>query len=132
MGYIPPAHETDISPKRAGIAALVLVAMFSIFAFAPPRDHSKTVHGLPCSVLSEDEIGAVLGTPVQLMPTSGAVCRYVSTANGPSRSVFVIAHGGAPRSYAFHVVPQSANDAVAAADETRLQRLVRRQVAAAR
>jgi hypothetical protein len=132
MGYIPPANESDMSPKRAGIAALLLVAMFSVFAFAPPRDHGKLVRGLPCSVLTEDEIGSVVGTPVQLMPTSGSVCRYVSTASGPARSVFVVAPGGVSHTYAFHVVPRGPNDTAAPAEEARLEKLVHRQVAAAR
>jgi hypothetical protein len=77
--------------KRAAVASVLLVVCFAVFAFAAPRDPSKVVSGLPCSVLSEEDISSVLGTSMRLMPSSGAVCRYVSTANGPSRSLFVIA-----------------------------------------
>ncbi|HEX3549772.1 MAG TPA: hypothetical protein VHT53_05320 [Candidatus Elarobacter sp.] len=125
-------YTSDISPKRAGIATLLLVAMFSIFAFAPPRDHSKLVRGIPCSVLSEDDISAALGTQVRLMPTSGTVCRYVSTTNGSSKSLIVIARSGNPHAVVFHVIPQAANDPTVAIEESRLTHMVHRQVAANR
>ncbi|HWT05406.1 MAG TPA: hypothetical protein VN224_06595, partial [Xanthomonadales bacterium] len=57
----------------ASLAIFVaLFAMFAMFAFAPPRDPTKVVPGIPCSVLSENDIGAVLGAQMRLMPTSGS------------------------------------------------------------
>ncbi|HEY0382080.1 MAG TPA: hypothetical protein VGC72_07770 [Candidatus Elarobacter sp.] len=41
-------------------------------------------------MLSENDISAVLGTPMRLMPTSGAICQYVSTTSG-APSLFVVA-----------------------------------------
>ncbi|MEA2719617.1 MAG: hypothetical protein QOJ39_1481 [Candidatus Eremiobacteraeota bacterium] len=44
--------------QRAAIAAVVLVAFFALFAFAKPHDPTKVVAGVPCSVLSEQDISA--------------------------------------------------------------------------
>ena len=76
--------------KNMLIALAAFVALFAMFAFAPPRDPSKVVAGIPCSVLSENDISAVLGTPMRLMPTSGAICQYVSMTSG-APSLFVVA-----------------------------------------
>ncbi|GAC1615233.1 MAG: hypothetical protein NVS4B13_09660 [Candidatus Elarobacter sp.] len=88
-----PLFEEPSPPeiKRAALATVTLVALFSFFAFAPPRDPTKVVAGVPCSVLSEEDISAVLGTQMRLMPTTGTVCHYVSTGAGASRALFVIA-----------------------------------------
>ncbi len=77
--------------KRAAIATVVLVALFSLFAFVPRADPTKVVAGIPCSVLSEKEVSEVLGTPMRLMPTTGTICHYVSTGDGASRALFVVA-----------------------------------------
>lgn len=148
--------------KRAAMATVILVALFAMFAFAPPRDPTKVVAGIPCSVLSENEVGAVLGAPMRLMPTDGTICHYASTANGPSRALFVVArrepsvpnsigndvtpvHGlgdAAARagntlyvrygqhSYAFTVVPMTADGAPRIAEELRLAKLLHRQLIA--
>ena len=156
-------EEPDPSElKRAVTATAILIALFAMFAFAPPRDPTKVVGGIPCSVLSENEVGTVLGAPMRLMPTDGTICHYVSTANGPSRALFVVArrepsvpnsigndvtpvHGlgdAAARagntlyvrygqhSYAFTVVPPTANDTPRIAEELRLAKLVHRPLIA--
>jgi hypothetical protein len=76
--------------QRAVAATVLLVALFSVFVFGPRHDPTKVVAGVPCSVLSEEQISDVLGAPMRLMPTSGTVCQYVATTTG-SRSLFVIA-----------------------------------------
>lgn len=73
------------------MVAIILAAM-AAFAFVPARDPSKVIPGVACSVISEVEIGSVLGSPVRLSPSTGSVCRYVSTEGGSQRSVLVIAH----------------------------------------
>jgi hypothetical protein len=83
----PDASET----KRAAAALAILVAVFSVLAFAHPHDQTKVVAGIPCSVLSERDISSVLRTEMRLMPSSGTICQYVSTGNGSSRTLFVIA-----------------------------------------
>ena len=85
-------HDDDPSEfRKSAVATAILVALFALLGFAPHRDPTKVVAGVPCSVLSEKAVGSVLGTTVQLMPTNGTVCQYVSTgADGP-RSMFVIA-----------------------------------------
>jgi hypothetical protein len=76
--------------QRTIAATVLLVAVFSIFVFGPRHDPTKVVAGVPCSVLSEEQIGDVLGAQMRLLPTTGTVCQYVSTTSG-SRSLFVIA-----------------------------------------
>jgi hypothetical protein len=76
--------------QRAVAATVLLIALFSIFVFGPRHDPTKVVAGVPCSVLSEEQISDVLGAPMRMLPTSGTVCQYVATTSG-SRSLFVIA-----------------------------------------
>jgi hypothetical protein len=80
--------------KRATVATFVLLALIALFTFAVPRDPTKVVTGLPCSVLSEASVSAAFDTEMRLMPTTGTVCRYVATGGGSSRSLVVIARGG--------------------------------------
>jgi hypothetical protein len=71
----------DLYPMRRAIAAVGLLVAFAVmFAFAPPANPANVVRGLPCSVLSENDISAVLGTTMRLMPSSGTVCQYASTS----------------------------------------------------
>jgi hypothetical protein len=135
------------------------VALLALFAFAPPRDPTKVVPGIPCSVLSENEISAVLGSPMRLMPTSGAVCHYVAMTSG-APSLFVVARhdprtpaepdtvpidglGGVAahygntlfvrygtHAYTFAVVPQLTPDARVFAQELQLARLLHRSTIA--
>jgi hypothetical protein len=86
-----PVEPEEFETKRAAIAIAILVALFSLLAFARPHDPTKVVSGTPCSVLSERDISSVLGTEMRLMPTSGTICQYVSTGAGASRTLFVIA-----------------------------------------
>jgi phenylacetate-coenzyme A ligase PaaK-like adenylate-forming protein len=81
------------SPTIARVLGAVgaIVALCAVFLIAPRHDATKVVSGLPCSVLSEAEISAALGAPMLLMPTSGAVCRYVSTGSTGAPALFVIA-----------------------------------------
>jgi len=91
---LPTSENARSEIKRAAIATAILIALFAVLAFAAPFQHdpAKVVAGVPCSVLSEDDISAVLGEPMRLMPTSGTVCQYVATGAGTSRALFVIAH----------------------------------------
>ena len=81
------------SPTIARVLGAIgaVVALCLVFVFAPRHDATKVVTGMPCSVLSEAEISRALGTQMRLMPTSGAVCRYVSTGMTAAPSLFVIA-----------------------------------------
>ena len=92
--------------RKSLAATAILIALFALLGFAPHRDPTKVVAGVPCSVLSEKAVGSVLGTTVQLMPTNGTICQYVSTgADGP-RSMFVIArHDARPPSRAGSTSP---------------------------
>jgi hypothetical protein len=84
--------EDDPGLKARVFGAIaVIVALCVLLAFAPKRDATKVVRGMPCSILSETEISAALGAPMLLMPTSGAVCRYVSTGSTATPTLFVIA-----------------------------------------
>jgi len=83
----------DRTHLRRALAALALFAGFvALFAFAPPDDPTKVVAGLPCSVLSENEVAGVVGTPMRLMPTSGAICHYLPSQTESDAAVFVVAH----------------------------------------
>lgn len=86
-----PFEPDPTETKRAVAAIAILVALFSLLAFARPHDPTKVVSGVPCSVLSERDISAVLETEMRLMPTSGTICQYVSTGTASSRTLFVIA-----------------------------------------
>jgi len=132
MSPTTSTYDSEISPLRAAGAIALLVVVFSVFAFAPAHDRNKPIAGLACSVLSENEISGVLGAPMQLTPTTGNVCRYISTASYTSPSLIVVARSTQPRTYAFHVVPQTSNDPNAAAQEARLSHLVQKQLAATR
>jgi hypothetical protein len=79
------------TPVQTFVAVALIAGFVALFAFAPPRDRSKPIAGIPCSVLSENEISAALGAAVQLTPTNGAICQYVSTASGVRRTLFVVA-----------------------------------------
>jgi hypothetical protein len=86
--YVGP----DVSYTTQGIAIIAIILVIAAaFAFAPPRDPSKVIPGVACSVLSETEVGTVLGTPVRLVPTTGTVCRYVATDGSTERSAIVVA-----------------------------------------
>jgi hypothetical protein len=118
----------------------VLIVLFGLLFFAPRNDPAKVIAGIPCSVLSENAISSVVGSPVRLMPTNGTTCEYVPTDASAQRSVFVIAHEELPatgyhstanavhvrngsRTYTIIVVPQK-SDANAHYDEARLARLM--------
>jgi hypothetical protein len=80
---------------RASFAVALLAVLFLIFAFAPARDPSQVAAGVPCSILSERQIGAVFGAPMRLRSTDGTVCQYVSTDPDKQGMLFVIArHDG--------------------------------------
>ena len=145
--------------KKVLFSLAIFVALFGMFAFAPPRDPTKVVPGIPCSVLSENDISAVLGAPMRLMPTSGSICQYVATTSG-APSLFVVARrdprtpaepdtvpvdglGGAAvryantlyvrygaHAYTFAVVPQLAQDEHAFGKELQLARLLHRAMIA--
>lgn len=87
-----PERRTEL--RQAAAATAALLVLFSVFAFAPRRDASKVVAGVPCSILSEQQISETLGTPMRLMPTSGTICQYVSTG-GAERTLFVVARHAA-------------------------------------
>jgi len=80
---------------RASFAVALLAVVFLVFAFAPARDPSQVAAGIPCSILSERQIGAVFGAPMRLRPTDGTVCQYVSIDPDKQGMLFVIArHDG--------------------------------------
>jgi hypothetical protein len=142
--------------KKVLASVAIFVALFAMFAFAPPRDPTKVVPGIPCSVLSENDISAVLGAQMRLMPTSGAICQYVATAASGAPSLFVVARRdprtpaepdavavdglGGPavhyantlyvrygaHAYTFAVVPQVTSDEHAFGKELQLARLLHR------
>lgn len=142
------ADAADLT--RAGVCVAITLAVAGFFAAAPPRDPSKVVSGLPCSVLSEQAIGNALGTTVQLMPTSGTVCQYVATEGDVPRSVFVVAHrdsaspsaasssGGSlsvrsgAHAYTVTIVQPSSDPQQIRADELRLARMMPHAVVAQR
>jgi hypothetical protein len=128
-----PDRGLDVSKSNQGLAAIaILLVIIAAFAFAPQRDPSKVVAGIPCSVIPETEISAVLGAPMRLLPTTGSVCRYVSTSGDVQRTVLVVAHQGTPRSYSVVVIAPRTDAAVVAADQARLTNLVRGAQAIAR
>jgi hypothetical protein len=93
--YSDPVGRHDLI--RALVAMALLVALFTVLAFVPRRDPTKVVAGIPCSILSERAIGSVLGATMQLLPTDGTVCHYVSTDSAAQRTLFVVAlHGDTP------------------------------------
>jgi hypothetical protein len=80
---------------RASFAVALLAVLFLVLAFAPARDPSQVAAGIPCSILSERQIGAVFGAPMRLRPTDGTVCQYVSIDPDKQGMLFVIArHDG--------------------------------------
>ncbi len=90
--YTEPYVGPQIPYSTQGLAVVaIIVAMLAAFVFTTPRDPSKVIPGVACSVLSEAEISAVVGTPMRLSPTTGTVCRYVGTESDKDRSVVVIA-----------------------------------------
>jgi hypothetical protein len=89
--YHIPEAETAAESKRSVAAALLLIALFALFAYVAPNDPTKVLSHAPCSVVSEQQVSDVLGTPMRLLPTSGAVCQYASTSGEPAPTLFVIA-----------------------------------------
>ncbi len=128
------ARSDDLHPMRSAIAAIAILVPFAVmFAFAPPANPAKVVQGLPCSVLAENDISAVLRTTMRLMPTSGMVCQYASTSEPNAARVFVVAHraaGTAHYAYTFAVVPPSGDRRTSAAERRQLERLSHRQLVA--
>ena len=91
-------YSTEVSPiSQTFSAGLVVAAIAAVFIFGPHRDPAKVVAGVPCSVIPETSIGAAVGTPVRLLPTTGTTCEYVSTGEKADLAVFVTAHEGAGR-----------------------------------
>jgi len=140
--------------KRAGIATVaVIIAALALCIFGPRHDPTKVVAGIPCSVVSETEIGAALGTPMQLMPSDGTICRYVPTDPHSTHTLYIIAQRGiAPTTalpgaaaatppevtvragthrYIVRIVPAAPNLDATYAAELRLAKLVQRPVIAA-
>ena len=134
------SEDTRSKAQRALAAAALLVAFGALFVFAPADDPTKVVANMPCSILSERDIGSVVGAPVRLMPTSGTICHYVPTGDAGSTAVFVVAHrdatmpvhvpqnGVALRSsghvYTIVVVPRNPPMAMTNADAQRLAKIV--------
>jgi hypothetical protein len=142
--------------KRAGIASIaIVIAALALCIFGPHHDPTKVVVGIPCSVISEAEIGATLGTPVQLMPSDGTICRYVPTDPRHTHTLYVVAQRGivpsdattisdsaaaaspavtvrtGARRYTLRVVPAGPDTRATHTAELRLAKLVQRPVIAA-
>ena len=135
--YSRPSYDPnaglDVSKSTQGVAAIAIILLIvAALAFAPPRDPSKVVAGIPCSVIPETGISLVLGTPMRLLPTTGTVCRYISTTKDPQRTVLVIAQQGEPRTYKVVVIAPKSDANVIAAQQARLTNLVRGAQAVAR
>jgi hypothetical protein len=125
------------TPVQALVAVALIAGFIALFAFAPPRDRSKPIAGIPCSVLSENEISTALGAPVQLMPTNGAICQYVSTASGVRRTLFVVETAGTSvyarsgaHTYALTVVTAADDKQSPRTTELRVAKLIERQLMA--
>lgn len=157
----PYAEPSPGEFKRVLAATGVIGALFlALIVFAPQHDPTRVVAHMPCSVLSEDTIGVVLGTEMRLSPSGGTVCQYVSTS-AASRTLFVIArHDPAlpatmasgtriagvgdeavrsqnvlyarygSRAYTFDIVPHAGDDPRLFAQELRLARLLNNQMVA--
>jgi hypothetical protein len=110
---------------RALVAIALLAGFVALFAFAPPDDPTKVVSALPCSVLTENQVAAVIGTPMKLMPTSGVTCHYVPSGAGD------IAVRAGTHVYTIAVVSHDAVRAAPPGAAQRLAKLVRRPMIAA-
>ncbi len=149
-------YDGSASSRGRAIGALAAIAgLCALLAFAPRHDATKIVAGAACSILSEDRIGATLGTPMRLAPTSDTVCHYVSTGSGSASALFVIARREPPelaaaapqlrgagdaavrsstgidvrygaRWYTFVIVPDDTHGSRRLVEELRLAKLVRR------
>ncbi len=132
--YSEPYVGPNVPYSTQGLAIIaIIVAVVAAFAFAPPRDPSKVIPGVACSVLSETEISAVVGTPMRLSPTTGTVCRYVATQSDKERSVMVIARREVtphPRvAYTVEVVEPERAAQLASHEKSRLVALIPGHVA---
>ena len=150
-------ERDDSSKSTLAIATFVLTALVvSAFAFAPARDPSKVIAGVPCSVVSEKQIGAVLHAPMRMLPETGNVCRYVATSGAeqtltviarketlppedwgvPTSALDVQRHGdtlyvrSGDRSYLLFLVAPGEDPQTILADELRLAALARKPVVA--
>lgn len=114
--------------RAQGLVVVLLIAAFIMMLYLAPRhDPSKLIAGMRCSVVSENDISALLHTPMRLVPTSGTVCQYVSTDARIGRTLYVVAHGpqspgGAP-AVAFKIFPRDGDDPAAAQLEMQLARM---------
>lgn len=132
--YSEPYVGPQIPYSTQALATIaIIVAVLAAFAFAPPRDPSKVIPGVACSVLSESEISAVVGATMRLSPTTGTVCRYVGTINDKERSVVVIARreiSPHPRvAYTVEVVEPERDVQLASNEKSRLVALIPGHVA---
>jgi hypothetical protein len=146
-----PLHQYEPPEKmdflRASAALLLLVGLFALLALLPKRDPTKVVSELPCSVVTETQVGDVFGTRMRLMPTEGTICHYVAANTSQQDDLFVIAltEGGASaaprtdaqpapvfvrrgaRTYEFVAVPNGLDAISAMSREHRLASLVTRR-----
>ena len=131
---------------RASVALLLLVGLFALLAMMPKRDPTKVVAGIPCSIVSESQVGDVFGMRMRLMPTEGTICHYVAANTSQQADLFVIAtssdepstavlrvkpapafaHRGSLK-YEFVAMPEGADAATAVARERRLAAFVTRK-----
>lgn len=127
-------YSEDVPPMSQALAVIaILLLITGVFAFGPRRDPSKVVAGIPCSVLSETEIGAIIGTPMRLVPTTGTTCEYVATTSGMEHAVFITVHrnGSNKRVFAIAVVGPE-GDRAAQRERARLAAMIRPRAVAAR
>ncbi len=132
--YSEPYVGPQVPYSTQGLSVIaIIVAILAAFAFAPARDPSKVVPGVACSILSETEISAVVGTPMRLSPTTGTVCRYTATESDKERSVMVIARREVtphPRvAYTVEVVEPQQDVQLASHEKSRLVALIPGHVA---
>ena len=81
-------YDQELWPIGFLVAALVALPLVG------KHDPDRLVPGVPCSILTEDQVGSILGGPVRLMPTDGQTCIYASTGEAPAREVLVTVHPG--------------------------------------
>jgi hypothetical protein len=146
-----PFHQDESLEKldflRASVALLLLAGLFALLAMMPKRDPTKVVAGVPCSIVSESQVGDVFGMRMRLMPTEGTICHYVAANTSQQADLFVIAtpsldqpsdavlrvkpapafarRGGLR--YEFVAMPEGADAATAVARERRLAAFVTRK-----
>jgi len=70
---------------------LIVAGLLAALALLPQRDSAKQVAGLPCALVTEREASQALHSDVQLEPTDGHLCRFVSSEFGDDVALVIVA-----------------------------------------